>query len=178
MIRVFNRVVLVVVGMALAAGGLLVIIEGVWTWTGNGFVWIPGNEWLTSFKTTQWSEPLVIAISVAVGALGAALLAAEVLPQRRRVAPFRTDQAGEWLLLRRSAEAHLQRRIAAEVPTSPIKARLKPKGKGWTLTVRARAAASSRPVLEAAGQAELATLHAPPASRVRVRLSGAATKSS
>lgn len=175
MITVFNRVLLAVIGLILVAGGALVIIEAIWSWTGNGFVWIPGDTWLASFEHTAWSDPAAIAINVGVGVLGLLLFIAEVIPRRPRVVPFPTDKQGEWMLLRRSAEAHLQRRLAAEVPTSPIRARLRTGPRRWTLRIRARAAASTKPALERSGQAELAALRAPDASRVRVATTGATT---
>jgi len=173
MSTVFNRVLLAVVGLILVAGGALVIIQAIWTWTGNGFVWIPGDSWLSSFEHTAWSDPAAIAISIGVGALGLLLFAYEVIPRRPRVVPLATDSRGEWVLLRRSAEAHLQRRLAAEVPVSPIRARLKTGPLRWTLRIRARAAASTEPALQARGQAELAALRAPEGSRVRVETTGA-----
>ncbi len=174
MTTVFNRILLTVVGLILVAGGTLVIIESIWRWTGNGFVWIPGDTWLSSFKNTAWSDPATIAISVGVGVLGLLLVAFEVLPRRPRVAAFPTDNLGEWMLLRRSTEAHLQRRLAAQVPAVPMRARLNARPRRWTLRVKARAAASAKPVLERAAQAEMAALRAPEASRVRVDTTGAA----
>ena len=150
MTAVFNRVLLTVLGLALVAGGLLVIIEGIWSWTGNGFVWIPGHTWLSSFKSTAWSDPVTIAISVAVGAVGFVLFVVEAVPRRARVAPFPTENTGEWMLLRRSTEGHLQRRLSAQVPVSPIRARLNPKPRLWTLKIKARAAATTGPDLERA----------------------------
>jgi hypothetical protein len=173
MTTVFNRTLLTVLGLVMIAGGALVIIEAIWTWTGNGFVWIPGDSWLSSFKNTAWSDPTTIAISVGVGVLGVLLFLAEVLPRRPRVIPFRTDNVGEWILARRSTEAHLARRLAAQVPTSPIRTRLNPKPRRWTLRVKARAAASTKPVLEQAAQTELAALRAPSGSRVRIDTTGA-----
>jgi hypothetical protein len=162
----------------LAAGCLLVIIEAVWSWTGNGFVWIPGDAWLSAFKSTAWSDPATIAISVAVGAIGLMLFLVEALPRRPRVAPFPTDNTGDWMLLRRSTETHLQRRLASQIPTSPIKARLNPTPRHWTLKITARAAASSRPDLEQAARAELIILRAPQQSRVQVDTTGATGPSS
>lgn len=137
MITVFNRTLLAVVGLVLVAGGALVIIEAIWAWTGNGFVWIPGDSWLSSFKHTAWSDPATIAISVGVGTLGLVLFLAEVIPRRPRVVPFPTENVGEWILVRRSTEAHLARRLAAQVPTSPIRTRLNPKPRRWTLRIKA-----------------------------------------
>lgn len=173
MARTINRVLAFVVGAALLAGGLLVGIEAVWAWTGSGFLWIPGHAWLTSFKTTAWSDSLVIAISVGVGVLGLVLLVGEIRPQRERVAEFKTDH-GTWLLARRSTEAHLSRRLAAAVSTSPIKTQLKPRSARWRLKVSARAAASTHPTLEEVARSELDSLRAPP-TRVRVKATGART---
>ena len=36
--RVFNRLFLLGLGVALAAGGVLVVVEAIWAWTGSGFV--------------------------------------------------------------------------------------------------------------------------------------------
>jgi hypothetical protein len=141
-------------------------------------VWIPGNTWLSSFKTTAWSDPATIAISVGVGVLGLILFVAEVKPRRPRVVPLRTENTGEWVLLRRSTETHLARRLAAQVPVSPIRTRLNPKPWRWTLRVKARAAVSSKPALEQAAQAELAAIGAPSGSRVRVDTTRATARSS
>src|ERR1700677_2873857 len=119
MIRVGNRLLAFVLGALLIGAGLLVIIEGVWTWTNSGFVWIPGEQWLRSFETTPWSDTLVIAASAAVAVLGLGLLLLEVRSPRARVLPYHTDTPIEWLLLRRSTERHLSRRLA-RVPTSGV----------------------------------------------------------
>jgi hypothetical protein len=178
MITVFNRMLLAVLGLVLVAGGLLVIIEAIWSWTGNGFVWIPGDSWLSSFKSTAWSDPATIAISVVVGALGLVLLIFEIIPRRPRLAPFATENTGDWMLLRRSTEGRLQRRLAAQVPVSPIRARLNPKRLHWTLKIKVGAASSTRPDLERAARAELSMLRAPQASRVRVDTTGATATTS
>jgi hypothetical protein len=158
--------------VALAAAAVLVVIEAVWAWTGSGFVWVPGRRWLTSFKTTPWSATIVIAVSVAVAAAGLILVLVEVRPQRKRHAEFATD-GGDWLLLRRSTEAHLERRLATQVRTSPVKVRLRPRSLRWRLKVTARAASSTKPALQTAARDELRRLHAPGASKVEVTTTGA-----
>jgi hypothetical protein len=164
-----NRLVALILGAALAAGGFLVVIEAVWTWTGSGFVWIPGQEWLSSFKATGWSDNVAIGISVGVAVAGFLLLVAELRPQRPRVARFETDH-DTWLLQRRSTESSLARRLGTTVPTTPIKTRLNA-GDHWRLKVSAPAAASTRPALEAAARTELERLHAPE-TRIRVKTTG------
>jgi hypothetical protein len=173
--RVVDRLLLTVIGLVLVAGGALVIIEAVWSWTNNGFVWVPGDRWLHSFETTAWSDPASIGISITAGALGLLLFVFASWPRRPRAAVFPTEKAGQWSLLRRSTESHLQRRLAVQVPVSRIKARLNLKSSGWTLKVKARSARSARPALEQSARAELAALRAPISSRVRVVTTGAST---
>ena len=170
--RVFDRLSLLVLGVALAAAGVLVVIEAAWAWAGSGPVGAPVGKWLATFKTTPWSAPIVIAISVAVADAGLVLVVLEVRPQRKRHAVFATG-SGEWLLLRRSAEGHLQRRLAAAVPVDVAKVHLAPRSLRWRLKVRARAAPSTKPVLQSAARDELGPLHAPGPSTVEVATSGA-----
>ena len=168
---VINRLLTLVLGAVILAGGLLVMLEAIWAWTGSGFVWIPEQRWLRAFKTTEWSDNLVIAISIGVAVVGLVLLLAQLRPQRPRLARFETDH-DTFVLLRRSTEAYLERRLAVAVPTSPINARLNPKGR-WRLKVTARAARSTRPELMSAARVELERLHAPQA-QVQVKTTGKA----
>lgn len=169
--RVFNRLFLLVLGVGLAAAGVLVVVEAVYAWTGSGFVGVPGRQWLATFKTTPWSAPIVIGVSAAVAAAGLVLVLLEVRPQRKRHAAFATDN-GDWLLLRRSTEGYLQRRLTAEVPVDAIKVRLTPRPVRWRLKVRARAASAARPALQSAARQELGRLHAPTSSTVEVTTTG------
>ena len=114
----------------------------------------------------------MIAISVAVAAVGLILVLAELRPQRKRHAVFATD-TGDWLLLRRSTEGHLQRRLAAAVPADGVKVRLAPRSLRWRLKVRARAASDTKPALQSTARDELGRLHAPGPSTVEVGTSGA-----
>ena len=105
--RVFNRLLLLVLGVALAAAGVLVVVEAVYAWTGSGFVGVPGRQWLATFKTTPWSAPIVIAISVAVAAAGL------VLCPGRAPAPAQTPRGvrdRQWGLV---IAAPLDRRLPA-----------------------------------------------------------------
>lgn len=174
MIRVFNRLLVCLIGAVLLGGGALVIIEAVSTWTHSGFLWIPGDQWLHTFQTTAWSAPIVLAVSGAVGSAGLLLVSSELKPQRKRVVEYATDSRVTWLLLRRSTEARLGRRLSKHVPLSSVRARFKPRRRSWVVTVRAKAAASARPELEQAAREELQALHAPSGSRVKVHTTGVA----
>ena len=146
------------------------MVEASWAWAGSGFVGLPGRQWLSTFETTPWSANIVVGISVAVAVVGLVLVVVEVRPQRKRHAEFATD-SGDWLLLRRSTEGHLQRRLAAQVQTGAVKVRLSPRSTRWRLKVKARAASATRPVLRSAARDELGRLHAG-SSTVDVSTSG------
>ncbi len=51
------------------------------TWTNSGFLWIPGKQWLSAFKTTQWSAPIVVGVSIGVAVAGFLLFIIQVRPQ-------------------------------------------------------------------------------------------------
>ncbi len=176
MSRIVNRVLVFLIGAVLLSGGVLVVIEAVSTWSNSGFVWIPGRSWLRSFETTAWSTSIAIAISAAVGGAGLILFIAEAKPKRKRLLEYRSaaDGSAAVLLLRRPAEAHLARRVALQVPVSPVKARVAPRSGAWNVSISAEAASTSRPLLESAVQGELDALGAPGKRRLRIRTRGAA----
>ena len=176
MSRLVNRVLVFLIGAVLLGGGVLVAIEAVSTWSNSGFLWIPGRQWLRSFETTAWSSTVVIAISAAVGGIGLVLFIAEAKPKRKRLLQYRSasDGPAALLLLRRPTEAHLARRVALQVPVSPVKARLAPRAGAWNVSISAEAASTSRPLLESAVQGELDALGAPSKRRLRIRTRGAA----
>ncbi len=95
--RVFNRLLVLVLGVALAVAGVLVVVEAIWAWAGSGPVGAFVGQWIATFRTTPWSAPIVIAISVAVAVVGLVLLLAELRPQRKRHAEFATA-SGDWVI--------------------------------------------------------------------------------
>lgn len=169
MMRLVNRLLGLVIGAGSAALGVLTLIEGVRTGIDGGFVWIPGDHWLATLQATSWSATSVIAVCALVAAVGLVLLAVELRGAQRRLIDHPSPGPGSWKLQRRSTEAHLQRRLAAQVATKPIKTRLRPRRRRWRLHVKAIAAASSRAAIEAAARAEPARLRAPQASKVTVK---------
>jgi hypothetical protein len=174
MIRLLNRIFALLFGSALVAAAFVTLVNGILAWARGDFAWIPGREWLRAFRSTTWSAPMVIGVAAAVGTFGALLVVIETWPQRPRLLAYETRAAGDWRLTRRSAETHLERRLMADLPTAGVKARLDAGASGWTLKISARAGASARPALESGARAQLVRLHAPPASRVRLRIAKAA----
>lgn len=72
--RVLLRVLAPLLGLALAASGVLLAIEVVAAWTrldaAQGGVLVPWPEWRTALEATTWSQPLVAWIAVGVAVVG------------------------------------------------------------------------------------------------------------
>jgi hypothetical protein len=171
--RVFNRLLVFALGIALTALGFIVAVEAVWTGLGYRFLWFPGSQWLHTLRTTPWSTRSVLTGAAIASALGLILVAAEVRPVKKRLVRTLSEQDDTWLLHRRSTEHRVRRNLEASVPRSPIKIRLRGSPRRWRLAVQANAAASTKPELEAAAQEELKTLGAPSGCTVTARTTGA-----
>ncbi len=169
--RVFNRLLVFALGMALAGLGFIAMVEAIWTGLGYQFLWFPGQAWLRTLQTTSWSTRSVEVGAAIAAFAGLVLLVAEIRPWRKRLARTEAGGDGVWLLHRRSTEQLLSRRVAREVPATPIKARLSIGSRRWKLSLRTHASASRAPALRAAAEAELARLGAPVSSKVLVRTS-------
>ena len=66
--RVFNRLFVFVIAVAIAGLGFIIAVEAVWIGFGYRVLWFPGNDWLSTLRTTSWSTR-----SVQVGAAATAL---------------------------------------------------------------------------------------------------------
>ena len=166
--RVFNRLLIFALGVALAGLGFIATVEAVWTGLGYRLLWFPGQAWLRTLQSTAWSTRSV-EIGAAIAAfVGMVLLVAEIRPWRKRLVRTGADGDGVWLLHRRSTEQLLSRRVARQVVSGPIKARLSIGAQRWKLSLRTHVAASNAPALRAAAEAELARLGAPARSKVFV----------
>lgn len=167
--RLFNRLVVFALGVVLAAAGFIIAVEALWTGLGYRFLWFPGQTWLHSLRASAWSDQIVMVGAAIAAVVGLILLVVELRPWPTRLARSSIQEHDTWLIERRSAEQYLRRAVQREVPRSPIKADLTIGRRRWNLRLRARAVASTRPDLEAAGQQELEKLGAPKDSKVGVR---------
>jgi hypothetical protein len=166
---IFNRLAVFALGVIVAGVGFIVAVEAVWTGLGYRFLWFPGQTWLHSLRTSAWSDRAVMVGAAIAAAIGLLLLVVELRPWPPRLARSSMQERDTWLIQRHSAEQYLRRAVQREVPRAPVKADLKINRRRWNLTLRARAAASTKPDLVAAGQQELEKLGAPKGSKVTVR---------
>jgi predicted NAD/FAD-dependent oxidoreductase len=167
--RLFNRLLVFALGIVFIALGFIAAVEAIWTGLGYQFLWFPGREWLRTLRTTPWSARSVLVGAAIVALIALMLLIAEIRPWRKRLVRTLSDQDDTWLLHRRSTEHHVARNLVVTVPRTPIRTHLDISSHRWKLSLRADAAASTRPKLKAAGRDELEKLGAPAGSTVQVR---------
>ncbi|HEY1178947.1 MAG TPA: DUF6286 domain-containing protein [Phytomonospora sp.] len=162
--RAANRLVALLLALALIVGGLLVTAEGVMVAAGRPPLLVPLQSWYDTLTTVTFADRAVLAIAIAVGVLGLLVLFAQLRPWRPERLPV--DDAQGWYVRRRSAELGLVGAVDRLPGVSHARARL---GKGWRLDMRATGSPEARGEVEEAVRAELARMSAP-SGPVRVRL--------
>ncbi|GIG67638.1 DUF6286 domain-containing protein [Phytomonospora endophytica] len=162
--RVANRLVALLLALALLVGGLLVTAEGVMVAAGRPPILIPLRSWYDTLTTVTFADRVVLAIAIGVAVLGLLVIFAQLRPWRPERLPV--EGAEGWYVRRRSAELGLAGAVDRVPGVSRSHARL---GKGWRLDMRATAAPEAKAEVEEAVRGELARMSAP-SGPVRVRL--------
>ena len=98
--RAFNRVLSLLLGLALLAGGLLVAAEVAAALLDRGELIIPARRWADELRATTFTDTRVVFGVIA--AVGLVLFVAEARPWPKRRIPLADDQQRSWWLLRRS----------------------------------------------------------------------------
>jgi hypothetical protein len=168
--RVINRLLSLLLGLALVGGGLLAAAEATATALGAGPFGIPVSHWATLLEHRRLQDAWTVVGFAVATAIGAVLLLVEVWPWRPLRVEIGVDGPTSWWLSRRSVEMELRRAMLAATPASHLIASLRPHRRRWEVRVRAAAPTDARRAIAEAAQADLARLGAPANSRVRVRL--------
>lgn len=136
--RAFNRVLGLLLGLALAGAGGFMALETILAATGEPFVVIPGGSWLATLRHTQWSATTVIVVMALIAAAGLLLLLAELhRPRRWRVRVAAPGGSGDWWLQRRSVEGHVARVLSTEAEVPRARLHLTPLKRRWRVQVAA-----------------------------------------
>ena len=93
--RTLNRLLSLLLGLALAVAGVTVVIEVILAAAGESFVALPANRWLGWLTATSWSTASVMAILAAMTLVGLLLLLAELRLASRFVSH---DSIPDWRL--------------------------------------------------------------------------------
>lgn len=167
--NVTNRLLSLLLGLTLIAGGLLAAVEAVIHAFGGDPLVVPIQDWPRTLRQTPLSATvprIVFALAVAAGLV---LLFFEVRRRPSRRAALLAGP-GTWWVLRRSAERGIRHDLLTETPTRNASARLVPKAGGWQLRIHADARDDVKPVIEQRAKQFLGRLGAPEGSTVRARV--------
>jgi hypothetical protein len=165
-----NRLLSLLLGLALVGGGLLVAAEAMATALGAGPFGLPVSHWATLLEHRRLQDAWAVAGFAVATAVGAVLLLVEVWPWRPLRVEIGADGPTSWWLSRRSVEMELRRALSAATPAAHLMASLRPHRRRWEVRIRAAAPTVARQAIADAAQADLARLGAPENSHVRVRL--------
>lgn len=163
--RVFNRLASLVLGLAVAAGGLLLAVEAVSVWTGGEPALVPLPGWYAWLRSVEFADGVVLLAAVAAAVLGLVLVVAQLRPWRPVRVPAEVDD--NWYVQRRGVERGLVRAVEGVPGVTEVKARV---GKRWRCRVRAVGDVDSQGDVDAAVDEELRRLSAQQRDRVAVRL--------
>ncbi|CAN5332967.1 MAG: hypothetical protein H0V93_02545 [Euzebyales bacterium] len=82
MMWLVNRLVGAVVGLTLAAAGIVVVVEAVRFLTGGAPVLIPVEDWAAGLERARWADTTTVLVLVVVGLVGLLFVIAELAPRR------------------------------------------------------------------------------------------------
>jgi hypothetical protein len=166
--RAFNRVLSLLLGLALLAGGLLVAAEVAAALLDRGELVIPARRWADALRATTFADARVVFAVVA--AVGLVLFVAEARRWPKQRVPLADDQQRSWWLLRRSLEQHLGRAVTTGTGATGARARVRPQRRRLRVRLDADVAPTARPAVEQRAAQVLDQLIGPDRSRIRVRI--------
>ena len=166
--RAFNRVLSLLLGLALLAGGLLVAAEVAAALLDRGELVIPARRWADALRATTFADARVVFAVVA--AVGLVLFVAEARRWPKQRVPLADDQQRSWWLLRRSLEQHLGRAVTTGTGATGARARVRPQRRRLRVRLDADVAPTARPAVEQRAAQVLDQLIGPDRSQVRVRI--------
>jgi hypothetical protein len=166
--RAFNRLLSLLLGLALLAGGLLVAAEVGAALLDRGQLVIPARRWAGELRATTFADARVVFGVIA--AIGLVLFIAEARRWPKRRIRLADDQQRSWWVLRRSLERQLGRAVTTGTAATGARARVR--SRRWRLRVRVDAdvARAAKPAVEQRAANVLEQLVGPGRSQIRVRI--------
>jgi hypothetical protein len=166
--RAFNRVLSLLLGLALLAGGLLVAAEVAAALLDRGALVIPTRRWADELRETTFADAQVVFGVIA--AVGLVLFVAEVRRWPKRRISLAGDQQRSWWVLRRSLEQQLGRAVTTGTAATGARARVRSRRRRLRVRVDADAARTAKPAVEQSAASMLEQLVGPDRSQIRVRI--------
>jgi hypothetical protein len=168
--RIANRILTGLLGLALVALGLSVVVDMARVASGREPVLLAVDGWYRWLTSVSWGDGRVLGIAILLGVVGLALLVFEVRPwPPDRVRVVRAGAGAPWWVSRRSVERRAAA-AASETGVSHARAAVRGRANRWRLRVRADGWPNQRPAVVQAVYSELDRLDAPPGIGVDISL--------
>jgi hypothetical protein len=168
--RALNRLLSLLLAMALISGGLLVAAEAAAALVGQPPLLVPAAQWAADLRGRSFANQDMQLVLSGVAVVGLMLFVAEVWPWPKRLVALGQDEHGFWWLHRRSAEKQVRRIINRATIATKTRVRLQPRQAAWNLQIDATAASEARGDIEQRARALLAQLGGPQTTSVTVRI--------
>jgi hypothetical protein len=156
--RWINRFASGLLGLALIALGLLVVLETALIAAGRRPVWLPLDRWYSWLMRTTPASGAFLATAIVVGVVGLLILLVEL----RRWRPDRLLAAGTaampWWVSRRTVERRTATMAAAVAGVNKAHAQARGKPRRWHLRLEAEGYSDKRDAVNRAVRQELARL--------------------
>lgn len=167
--RIADRVLSLLLGLALAAAGVLTLVNIVLA--ERGMSWWPHALWTWARRlgTTPRSDMSVRVTAAVVLAAGILLLVSQLRPWAPAELPVAAGD-GTWKIRRRSAEHHLASSAEAIPGANATGARVRTAKERWNAVVTVDAQSDQQGQIEDAVRAAMTAIGAPEGSTSRVRL--------
>ncbi|CAN5256978.1 hypothetical protein BH18ACT4_BH18ACT4_12390 [soil metagenome] len=124
--RTLNRLVLLVLGVASVAVGVITLVEIVLARTDSGAWVIPRSRWDATLADARWSDNGVEMAGIGLLAVGALLVVTQLLPRRPLEFPVHDPRPGRRTVLeRRSFESLLTRAVLEDRDVSAARVQVK-----------------------------------------------------
>ena len=124
--RAFNRVLSLLLGLALIACGLLVVVEVITAFVRDTPWPIRVDQWAATLRQQTFADTIPRIVFLATAAVGLVLLVAEARPWPKRTLTLTSDGQRSWGLHRRSAERQIARAVRSGTSATAAKVRLHP----------------------------------------------------
>lgn len=169
--KTFNRLLGLLMALAVIVAGVLVIIEVVAAQVGQDWVFVNWPQWERRLRSTSWSDARGVFIIAIVVAL--LLLLLELLRRAPSMLPVSNGESVQIGVRRRFLERELANTVTGLDGISKAKVSLAPKRLTVTADTNRAVPKGLRPSIESTVQEEMQrlALAAPPAIRTRLRSS-------
>jgi hypothetical protein len=124
--RALNRLLALLLGLALIGGGLVWAAEVVAAALGPTPRLAPWPGWVRSLESRSFSDPVAQRVFGTIGFIGLLLLVAQAWPWRKKQLSLANAKGVRWSLQRRSVERYLAARIVNETAATAARVRLYP----------------------------------------------------